>query len=321
MPQWKTGPSGTQKLKPAESSPVLIESNPSTMVGPQLPGSIKEEAPINIQAFTFTGQGFDIDQKSKNKCDSMFSRFASPTVPPKKSAGKQNWSWESLDPGSEAGESARETGTTIAVYSPKKAARTDEALNVSDALGNMSGTTQESPVSVPSMFGPKKAAGTEGQAFTDGISGISGEITSSNGTTPSIFGPKKEVPTDEATFSKFGALPKEIRDIIWSEALQSLPPQAVVISIDWIEIKKVKDARPSGDTSPIFRVKATYKIPQILHACSESRVVGLQRYRLAFKEQLNGKTVFFDYEQDALFFTCPVSDTGQLAFRYTLLPN
>jgi hypothetical protein len=269
------------------------------MIGPRLPDP---ESATSSGALTssFAIQSFGIDQKSKDKCSNMFSKFASPAVPISKPGGKQNWSWETLDetPGSGAGEIARDTGTTIAVFSPKKA-------TIPDALGIISGSGRATTGGMPSLFGPELEVGTY-QATQNGLDAMfitqEGESSSGSGALPSIFGPRKEVGSDRGAFSKFGTFPKEIRDMIWDHSFRALPPQAIVISVDLAEMKKIREARPSYDKSKVFRAKATCHLAAIFHTCRESRMSGMKRYKLAFREQLNGRTVLFDYEKDALLF-------------------
>jgi hypothetical protein len=313
MPQAKTGASGTQP-----------KWKPSAIIGPQLLDLIGGST-TNNGAFTF-----DIDQNSKDRCSNIFSKFASPAVPISKPGGKQNWSWESLDPETQEGESARENGTIIAVYSPKKPAVQNfggsgqfifgsknvggvDGQTIPGVMGVMSEVRQESCTgNVPSIFGPPLAVDTDRLAFTEGAGAMyraKGESASGNGTLPSIFGPRREVNADEIntetgiTFRKFATFPKEIRDMIWDKSFRALPPQAVIISVDLAEIKKVEEARQSYNKTKVYRARADYQIPVLMHTCQESRAVGLKKYSIAFREQLCGKPVLFDYEKDVLLFT------------------
>lgn len=87
--------------------------------------------------------------------------------------------------------------------------------------------------------------------------------------------------------------------VIWKLTYE--PPKVVTISKDDETIKKIKANQNNAGT--IYLAKAAYKVPTIIHVCHESRAIGLERYTRAFKEQLGGNAVYFDYNNDVLLFT------------------
>jgi hypothetical protein len=255
MPQSKTSGSGTQHYKHREPTAVI------DLTGDESSDASKSD---------HTTQLFDIKQKAKDKCDSMFNKFSGPMAPASKRFGKQNWSFGALE--AESGSASSNTS------------KSTSEQKQSSVTGPVPGEGESSTGSVKSIFGPRKQA-LKGEV--NGPSAPAAQVVTANN-------------ADEAAFRNFTKLPREIRDEIWK--LTFPPPQVVTISKDDNEIKKIRKARPKRDVSTIYRAKATYDVPPILHACQESRVVGLNRYGLAFKEQLGGRPAYFNYKNDILLF-------------------
>jgi hypothetical protein len=94
-----------------------------------------------------------------------------------------------------------------------------------------------------------------------------------------------------ATFPKFPLLPAELRLTIWEFAI----PEPRVIrytSRTYREYNRWYHAS-------IYRLEHT--IPGILHACYDSRIEALKRYKVALLVDLS-RPVYFDFERDTLEF-------------------
>ncbi|RDL40179.1 uncharacterized protein BP5553_00158 [Venustampulla echinocandica] len=94
-------------------------------------------------------------------------------------------------------------------------------------------------------------------------------------------------------------VPKELREIIWKYLL----PGPRIVRIDMAE----HPIRAPADRLQLEAVTDSNPVPTpIFHICSESRKLALKHYECAFKEQLSGKPIYFDFEIDTLYFPNPV---------------
>ncbi|PMD40383.1 hypothetical protein L207DRAFT_511878 [Hyaloscypha variabilis F] len=106
---------------------------------------------------------------------------------------------------------------------------------------------------------------------------------------------------DEGTNNPKPRLPTELLDKIWDATICCTGPRIVDLRCE---------SKMDGLTS-------SCRIPPLLHTCSRSRQLALQRWKLCFPSlDENGQEdakVFFDYEQDTLFFTQEFVDICQFA--------
>lgn len=100
---------------------------------------------------------------------------------------------------------------------------------------------------------------------------------------------------DAPVFSRFPQLPLEIRTLIWQEIAQLprnldiwAPNKGTVAFWDPIE-NNTSTFRP-------YKHVTTQPVPGILHACKESRKIGLESYELSFST---------DYDQDGFIIRTP----------------
>ncbi|RDL37337.1 uncharacterized protein BP5553_04770 [Venustampulla echinocandica] len=109
-----------------------------------------------------------------------------------------------------------------------------------------------------------------------------------------------------ADFSYFPKLPAELRLMIWKFAR----PEGRIIRIK----PRSKRHLRLKHTSPL-EMRALYstaKVPAMLHACLESRVVAQKWYKLSFGTTLYGEPqTYFDYEQDEVLVSCSKGNSGQ----------
>lgn len=107
---------------------------------------------------------------------------------------------------------------------------------------------------------------------------------------------------DERTFTLFPNLPSELRDMIWTRAL---PNEARRIKLHNIELADNNDRCMTCSTNPIPT--------PLLHACTESRIIALTRYSIAFDDnaspshgflsgELPSKSMYLDWERDIIEF-------------------
>ena len=106
----------------------------------------------------------------------------------------------------------------------------------------------------------------------------------------------------ENTFTLFPQLPPELRRTIWLLAL----PTSKVVTIEDGGQRFANRFTPislkPNELRQDCKAKAFYKIPAPLHTCHESRAFTKPQYSAAFKEQLFGNPVYFDFSKDSLFF-------------------
>ena len=95
------------------------------------------------------------------------------------------------------------------------------------------------------------------------------------------------------TFPKFPELPAELQLIIWEFAIPD-PRVITYTSRDWSSYYKWKYRHNS-----IYSLTQT--LPGIFHACYNSRVEALKRYKLSFAVELC-KPIYFDFARDTLEF-------------------
>lgn len=84
-----------------------------------------------------------------------------------------------------------------------------------------------------------------------------------------------------------------------------------------LRIQKVSTSKKADGTwAPILR--ASYKIPAILHADTESRVVAKRNYVMAYEENMFGQGFYMTFGKDALLFDS--SNTyAQIAFASSVI--
>jgi hypothetical protein len=96
------------------------------------------------------------------------------------------------------------------------------------------------------------------------------------------------------TTPKFSKLPLELREKIWKYAVAE--PRVVAVYV-W---KCKENERLSPDKT--VRLKTKSVIPPMLHTCQESRRIALQSYKPVFHEFLREYPVYFNFDQDILYF-------------------
>ena len=101
-------------------------------------------------------------------------------------------------------------------------------------------------------------------------------------------------------FSLFPDLPLELRQIIWHLALPG--PRAVNIASVGDQEGTQRDGRTTRKW--MYGVSTSYAIPSLLQCNQESREIAKKVYAEAFTEQV-GHPVYFNFEQDLLFFNDP----------------
>lgn len=106
------------------------------------------------------------------------------------------------------------------------------------------------------------------------------------------------------TFSRFGDLPLEIRQLIWSFA--ATEPRV-------IELRHAVDSTSRMHGTDMDEIEdgeiwSMAEIPPVLHTCRESRAEGLKSYELAFGTQKHDARVFVNFENDIIYLgrRCPM---------------
>ncbi|KAJ2989430.1 hypothetical protein NUW58_g3468 [Xylaria curta] len=107
----------------------------------------------------------------------------------------------------------------------------------------------------------------------------------------------------EASFTKFGALPPELRIIIWQSAL----PEARTVAI---ESPYKKHKHTLNSLEEVFTRtldleeswRSTAQIPALLHVNIEARNEALRHYTLAFGVGRTQPRVYIDFNRDTVFF-------------------
>jgi hypothetical protein len=87
--------------------------------------------------------------------------------------------------------------------------------------------------------------------------------------------------------------PVEVQDLCWQHAINSAASRTVTIRYTPPKTTNYSNTSLYTSASPI---------PALLHACSRSRALALKRWRLAFAYQTEVPKVFFDFQNDNLFF-------------------
>jgi hypothetical protein len=91
-------------------------------------------------------------------------------------------------------------------------------------------------------------------------------------------------------FTKFALLPTEIRLMIWNFAR---PEERVI---------KLSASKKQAHGCPYPPLVSRIPVPAILHACSESRHVALQWYRILFRPVCGYGGTCFDTERDFIYY-------------------
>lgn len=86
-------------------------------------------------------------------------------------------------------------------------------------------------------------------------------------------------------FRVFVSLPQELQDSIWQQAIDSIAPRTVQLSI----------------TIPNPPAYSGTNIPNVLHACQTSRRLALRRWQLSFALPHIKRALFFDFTADILW--------------------
>jgi hypothetical protein len=95
-------------------------------------------------------------------------------------------------------------------------------------------------------------------------------------------------------FTLFPALPKELRDQIWEDAL----PGPRFVEIGW---KLWTEELEDGTVVDYCKCISNNDRPAMLHTCHDSREIALKVLRLSFTDDLN-YPVYFDISRDTLVF-------------------
>lgn len=104
---------------------------------------------------------------------------------------------------------------------------------------------------------------------------------------------------DGEKFILFPKLPGEIRKKIWNFAI---PSDRIVKIYRRDQTTSLLNPIPhvNGEKRGSFVVCTAY--PGLLGACTESRKIGFETYKLAFGHRLDGRAIYFDFSRDVLFF-------------------
>lgn len=91
--------------------------------------------------------------------------------------------------------------------------------------------------------------------------------------------------------AEFKDLPTELRLMIWELAL---PVQTIIV-------KEVQNPA-TGNNHPNAIAPEPFNVPALLHLNVEAREVAKKRYKLSFEMQMDGKGIWFDFQNDTLVF-------------------
>jgi hypothetical protein len=101
-----------------------------------------------------------------------------------------------------------------------------------------------------------------------------------------------------STFTNFGALPKELRLLVWEQAVNSIEPKSVVIE----PLHKVtREGTIFVDTFRGYKARPSDVSPVMLHTSSEARAVALKSYRRMFEDTAPPSfPIYFNPDRDSL---------------------
>ncbi|KAI1378196.1 hypothetical protein F4677DRAFT_443411 [Hypoxylon crocopeplum] len=116
-------------------------------------------------------------------------------------------------------------------------------------------------------------------------------------------------------FSLFARLPIELRFKIWTYNL----PGPRIVEIKCSTEESLTSHLRQGNGRPAS-CKSTSPIPVNLHACRESRLEGLKRYRLLFGVSPQPSRIFFDPSRDTLYFGAREGTTASETLFDTFVP-
>lgn len=100
------------------------------------------------------------------------------------------------------------------------------------------------------------------------------------------------------TFHQFNQLPEELKSIIWKYAIDAVGPR--VIKFHLVFFKTVYDN--TGQPVYLYENRSRSPIPEVLHVCPTSRQLALKRWRLSFSVSGTPAEIFFDFDQDILWW-------------------
>lgn len=104
------------------------------------------------------------------------------------------------------------------------------------------------------------------------------------------------------SFTLFLQLPPELRNMVWTFAAQE--KRIISITEDSRSFRDFSPDDPRYDRAYEDQVIVTHNAttPRIMHACRESRSIGLDFYKLRLGASFFDKPIFLNYELDALHF-------------------
>ncbi len=102
--------------------------------------------------------------------------------------------------------------------------------------------------------------------------------------------------TPSPAFPRFALLPQELQNMIWQCAIDAFRPRVVDVKEGtYIKTRRGAHLRKRQFTSPC-------PIPNVLHACRNSRHLALKRWRLSFATDDDPARIFIDFSSDTLYF-------------------
>ncbi|QSZ31814.1 hypothetical protein DSL72_001383 [Monilinia vaccinii-corymbosi] len=120
-------------------------------------------------------------------------------------------------------------------------------------------------------------------------------------------------------FTPFERLPKEIKIIIYKEALSAIGPRIITIGVKEYEVLQADldpdfnllvnkiyeepDLRTDDAIFTFERPRVIQTIPALLHTSKMARDLALRRYRFAYSNQCEDKSICIDFNKDTLHFT------------------
>jgi hypothetical protein len=106
----------------------------------------------------------------------------------------------------------------------------------------------------------------------------------------------------QQNFTLFPQSPFDIREMIWSEAIE---PRTVKITIPKVEQYSNSELEYRSNRSRELYCKpkaSPRQAPALLHTSHEARQIGLKPYHFSFSDRLDNKSIYFNFERDTLLF-------------------
>jgi hypothetical protein len=110
------------------------------------------------------------------------------------------------------------------------------------------------------------------------------------------------MPRTQPNFALFPQFPFEIREKIWSAAIE---PRSFKITIPEVKEYSNSELEYHYNRSPEHYLKpkaSPREVPALLHTSHEAREIGLKSYNLNFSDRLDNRPIHFNFELDTLLF-------------------